>query len=129
MSRFLDLIQQRCPRCGSGNLFNGVWAMAELCPGCGFRFEREPGYFFGASLFRMVFGLVLLLPISLMPLWWMPDLNLRLLVQGLLVALLLPFIHRYSRLAWMYMDHHFDPPSRAQPTTLRPSVHEPIKPA
>jgi uncharacterized protein (DUF983 family) len=41
-------LRKRCPRCGGGGLYRTWFRMAERCPTCGFRFEREPGFFIGA---------------------------------------------------------------------------------
>ena len=47
-----------CPRCGVGPLFRPLrevrsfydwFTTLESCPGCGLRFEREPGYFLMAT--------------------------------------------------------------------------------
>jgi uncharacterized protein (DUF983 family) len=40
---------KRCARCGSGHLFKRWFTMVPDCPGCGLHFEREQGYFTGAS--------------------------------------------------------------------------------
>ncbi len=39
---------KRCARCGGGRLFRGWFRMVPRCPSCGYRFEREPGFFAGA---------------------------------------------------------------------------------
>jgi uncharacterized protein (DUF983 family) len=39
---------RRCPRCGAGHLFRGWFRMVEDCPGCGYTFAREEGFFLGA---------------------------------------------------------------------------------
>lgn len=33
----------RCPNCGRGRIFTGLFAMNKTCPDCGVRFERESG--------------------------------------------------------------------------------------
>ncbi|MFM8804156.1 MAG: DUF983 domain-containing protein [Planctomycetia bacterium] len=38
----------RCPRCGHGPLFRGVFRMHAACPHCGFSYEREPGFYLGS---------------------------------------------------------------------------------
>lgn len=47
--------------CGHGRLFPKWFRMVEHCPGCGFRFEREPGHWVGALGMNTVasFGLLL----------------------------------------------------------------------
>ena len=39
----------KCPMCSAGRLFSGFIQMQKKCPECGFRFEREPGYFLGST--------------------------------------------------------------------------------
>lgn len=45
---------QRCPRCAATGIFHGWGELSEWCPGCGFGFEREPGYFVGAMIINTV---------------------------------------------------------------------------
>ncbi len=43
-------VRRRCPRCGGGDIFAGWGRLRDWCQVCGFRFEREPGYFVGAMI-------------------------------------------------------------------------------
>ena len=45
VSRALRL---RCPVCGEGQLFKGLFSMHPTCPHCGIKYEREPGFFLGS---------------------------------------------------------------------------------
>src|ERR1043166_3971115 len=54
-NRFASLVKCKCPRCQSGKMFiypgynlNKFTRMFDDCPVCGFHFEIEPGYFWGA---------------------------------------------------------------------------------
>lgn len=47
-------LAKHCPRCGGGHLFRGWFRMLERCPTCGYRFEREEGFFFGAYIVNLV---------------------------------------------------------------------------
>jgi len=51
---------KRCPRCGSGHLFEGWFRLKEHCPRCGMRFEREEGAFTGVYLLNFGVDLFLL---------------------------------------------------------------------
>lgn len=37
------VLRLRCPNCGQGRIFTGLFKMNEVCPVCGVRFERESG--------------------------------------------------------------------------------------
>ena len=47
---------RHCPNCGSGGLFDHWFKMAERCPRCGIKFEREEGFFLGAFLINFAIG-------------------------------------------------------------------------
>jgi uncharacterized protein (DUF983 family) len=38
----------RCPRCGGGRLFGGLFRMEPGCGRCGLSFDREPGFYLGS---------------------------------------------------------------------------------
>lgn len=54
VSEWKGFTQAKCPRCRVGKAFTGntyslkAQKMNEYCPHCGFKFEREPGYFYVA---------------------------------------------------------------------------------
>jgi uncharacterized protein (DUF983 family) len=39
---------RRCGRCGAGQLFRSWFRLVDRCPRCGYRFDREEGFFLGA---------------------------------------------------------------------------------
>ena len=39
--------RRQCARCGGGDLFVSRYRLRDRCPTCGYRFEREPGFFLG----------------------------------------------------------------------------------
>ncbi len=48
-------LRQRCPCCGLGRLFAGVWRMKRVCATCGLSYYRESGYFVGAMILNYAF--------------------------------------------------------------------------
>jgi uncharacterized protein (DUF983 family) len=75
----------RCPNCGKGKLFRRGFTMYEKCPVCGWRFEREEGYWTGAIALNL----------------------------GLPKPFILPFLFfRHAKSFWMSIDfmlHPVDP--------------------
>ncbi|MFM8891934.1 MAG: DUF983 domain-containing protein [Planctomycetia bacterium] len=49
----------RCPRCGVGPLFHGLFRMRPACPACGLSFAREPGFYLGSIYFNYGFTVIL----------------------------------------------------------------------
>ena len=107
----------RCPRCGEGQMFAGMFKMCSECGSCHFRFEREAGYFVGAMYinygatvfiaFASYFALDYFTSISFLP---------NFILWGVFSALFPIFFFRYSRSLWLSFDYIFNPsePSDSQ---------------
>lgn len=103
---------RRCPWCGGRGVFASWFELTPACPTCGYRFEREEGYWVGAmvvimGLVEIVFGALMLLGIALtypdVP--WTP-----LLGVGLALMVLVPVLgYPLAKLLWIAIDllvHH-----------------------
>lgn len=115
-SRWAAILKQRCPSCFRGQVFTGALAMNETCPVCGVRFEREPGYFFGAMYFSyalgipIIAGLTATLAFTILRTW---ELHWVALSAWAIYLLLVPTVFRYSRILWMHFDRYFAPDAPA----------------
>ncbi len=83
--------------------------MNRVCPVCGLRFEREPGYFTGAMYASYFIGVFVTLPIWLSMLLAEYSLVPILIVANGCVFLLTPIAFHYSRVFWMHIDCYFNP--------------------
>jgi len=109
----------RCPNCGKGKLFRRGYTMYERCSVCGWRFEREPGYWTGAIALNLVVT-ELLIAIVIVPLATWLALTQQpitlLIVIGLPLPFILPFLFfRHAKSFWMSIDfriHPVDPEER-----------------
>ena len=109
----------RCPRCGKGHLFSGVFTMYKRCPVCNYKFEREEGYYTGAMAINLVVSellvMIYIVPISI----WagvdphVPFIPILLLSSPLPIVLPLLFF-RPTRGLWVNFNYLFDPPLRDQ---------------
>ena len=112
-------LRLKCPRCGVGPLYAGVFRMNATCPHCGLVFEREQGYFIGAIYINYAATVAIAVPgfflldaftgINI-------DQQLTLWVPFAVIFPLLFFHH--ARSLWLVMDHYFNPaqgPYRAPP--------------
>jgi len=106
--------RKHCPRCGGAGIFASFFGLRERCPTCGFRFEREQGYWTGAMIvniavcelwFLILFGLVVLPTFPQVP--WRLLLALGLLTNGLLPVVFYP----WSKTIWMALEllFHWNP--------------------
>jgi hypothetical protein len=112
---------KRCPLCGTGKLFTGWFRMKERCPGCGYRFEREEGFFLGAYVINLAIaqGMVILLAIVplIVRLAGDPDASIApFLVGGVLGAVLGPVIfYPWSKTVWTAFDLMLRPVHMSEP--------------
>lgn len=103
------IFNAKCPSCHKGDVFAQssfslirMPKMHQNCAQCGHKFEKEPGYFFGAMY--VSYGLVLAeLAISFLLFWLLsiPE-DYLFLVLFLPIILLWPLNFRLSRMIWMY---------------------------
>ena len=113
---------KRCPLCGTGRLFTGWFRMKERCPGCGYRFEREEGFFLGAYVINLGIaqGLVILLAIVplIVRLAGDPDASiLPFVVGGVVGAVVAPMLfYPWSKTIWTAFDLMLRPPAVKEPT-------------
>ncbi|GCF07738.1 DUF983 domain-containing protein [Dictyobacter arantiisoli] len=114
MRRFRTLLlrglTQRCPICGRGKLFCGIFKMNEQCPVCHFTFEREEGYYTSAMAINLVISEFIAAGIVL-PMAFNPGIPvLTAMLIGCPIALILPLLlYRPSRGMWLAMDHYLNP--------------------
>ena len=111
----------RCPACGARGLFRGWFRMVERCPGCGYRFEREEGFFLGAYVMNLAIaqGLVMLLAVipTIVLLNRDPDASLApVIVAGLIGAVLAPMVfYPFSKTLWVAIELMLRPVDEIEP--------------
>lgn len=117
-------LRLKCPKCGEGKMFSGMFTMCTKCSHCNFRFEREMGYFVGAMYinygativvaFAGFFALDFITPISFLPNF----------ILWIAFCVLFPIIFfRYSRSLWSSIDYIVNP---SEPPNPRPEGVPPV---
>jgi hypothetical protein len=90
-------------------MFRGIFRMNETCPACGFKFEREPGYFLGSIYIN--YGLsALISAVTWMTLRYgvgVPALPLA-FGLGVFIVIFGSLFFRYARALWLAMDCRFE---------------------
>lgn len=113
---------KRCPLCGAGHLFTRWFRMAERCPGCGYRFEREEGFFLGAYVINLAIAQGLVILLAVVPLILRladdPDAAIRpFVVGGLIGAVVAPIVlYPWSKTIWTAFDLMLRPAGAREPT-------------
>ncbi len=101
----LSIFSNRCAKCKTGAIFHHFFFINEVCPHCGHRFEREEGFFIGSMIIAYFLSTMLTLPILLLAIFkFETELPLALLFASIFMAVTLPFIYRYSKIAWIQIE-------------------------
>ena len=85
--------------------------MHPVCPVCGLRFEREPGYFTGAMYVSYALAVPVMAACAAAVYLIAPQWSFEATV-GAAALLFLPFvpaIFRFSRIIWIHLDQTVDP--------------------
>ncbi len=107
-------LRQRCPVCGKGKIFAGLFKTYERCPNCNFYYEREEGYYTGAIAINLALSELLIVCIavpiaasqSISNTVSIPELT----ALGLVLTILLPLVFfRPTKALWMSFDHFIHP--------------------
>lgn len=106
---FLRAARLRCPRCGVGKVFKRRYTVNETCSHCGWRFEREEGYWTGGMAVNIVVC-ELLVAIVVVPLAAMQTPLLPLFLIGIPATVLLPLLfYRHAMCFWIAVDFCLHP--------------------
>lgn len=107
-----DILQAKCPKCGKGDIFDSkgnallfkMPVMDKTCKECDYKFEVEPGFFFGAMFVSYALACAQMIA-SLVITWGI--LEIPVLYMFLCVVLMAFFTSalnfRLSRSIWIYM--------------------------
>jgi uncharacterized protein (DUF983 family) len=103
-------LRRRCGRCGAKKIFRSYFQLHERCPRCGYKFEREEGFFTGVYLVNYSVTALLLVilivvffvvaigndgDVSLVP--W--------LLGGAAIAIVCPLLfYPYAKSTWAAID-------------------------
>lgn len=115
----------RCPACGNGKLFTGMFRMAAECSDCHFRFERPAGYFLGSTYIN--YGVTALLTtVSYVTLYFGFGWPKQTLLPGLLLFCgVFPLVFfRFARSLWLSFDCLFDRIGANEAAEMQPSEVE-----
>jgi transposase-like protein len=111
MSQFIDILEEKCPKCGEGKVFAKkgnplLFRMPKMyakCPCCGHKFEKETGYFFGSMYVSYGLTVAEMILVFLVAHFFIKSFaGMMALIAGLAV-LLSTFNFRLSRMIWIYM--------------------------
>ena len=112
MSRLSSCFKGKCPNCEKGEAFQKKSGFSlklpklnENCSECGHKFNKEPGFFYGAMYVSYALAIAEVVTTFVICQWFFEDtFDLRMLgIISAVVILLSLFNYRMSRMIWMYL--------------------------
>ena len=103
----------RCPNCGRGRLFRGIFRMLLHCTECGLSYFPEQGYYVGAMIINYVATTAVVVGIFLLSLLF-PDfttlsINAKILLWMAFAIVLSLLLVRHSYSLWLGIDFWIKP--------------------
>lgn len=105
----ISMVTLKCPKCGEGKIFKAPFRMNETCSSCGFKYEREDGYFTNAAVIASIFYSFIVAPILLIMAAQDDSVTEIAWVLGIVTVITIPIIFHYSRSIWLYFDYMANP--------------------
>lgn len=114
---FLKILNNSCPQCNKGKVFDekspflniGFPKMHTTCSNCNYKYEKEPGYFFGAMY--MNYGLTVAQSIAtyiIAQQFFTERFDLRIIpIIAVVIIAMASFNIRFSRMLWLYMFKNY----------------------
>ena len=110
MTQIIDITSYACPKCKSKSIYKSpkffrFSEMNDSCPTCDFKFDKEPGFFYGAMY--LSYGLAVAQSIAaffIAQLFFDETFDLRVIpVLILTILFFAPLNYKLSRVIWIYL--------------------------
>ena len=104
----MRVLSSTCPRCQQDKIYQGGFfnfKMNESCSNCGFKYEKEPGYFFGAMYVSYALSIAECMAIYFAYSWIAEESFSIYSLIPMIIALviLMPFNMKWSRIVWIQL--------------------------
>jgi uncharacterized protein (DUF983 family) len=115
--RMYSILNSKCPRCHEGDFYlskhpyqlKDFGKNHENCDVCGFKFEKEPGFFYGAMYVSYALTVAFSVAIGVAIFVLFPSSSYKVYMFSILTGLvvLFPVSYRLSRIIWMNFFQHY----------------------
>lgn len=114
--KLYSMVGMKCPRCSEGKLWRSplyklkLYDMHENCPVCGLKYEREPGFWYGAMYVAYTFSsgalLIVMLVTMLVFKWEIPQIFI---AVGITALIGFTYNARLARSVWLALVVDYNP--------------------
>jgi uncharacterized protein (DUF983 family) len=116
-SKLYSIIKFKCPRCNEGEFFvshpydlSKIGDIKEHCSECGLKYEKEPGFYYGAMYVAYALGVALFVTLWTSFNLFFPfvSVGIQILVIILATVFLSPVMYALSKIIWANMFIGYD---------------------
>lgn len=120
-SKLYSIFRFKCPRCHEGEVFESrnpydlsrMFKMKDTCSNCGFRYEIEPGFFYGAMYVSYGYTVaVFVATYIIMNLIYDPSIIDVVIALAILLVIGSPLIFRLARITYLNLFVKYRPEKR-----------------
>ena len=117
MAKIINVLKCKCPNCIDGKMFYNLGnfllfkapKMNAICKECSFKFEKEPGFFFGAMFVSYALVAAEMIACAVLFRLILDFSYINVIIIAITMAVLLStFNFRVSRSIWIYMFYSND---------------------
>lgn len=118
-TKIYAIVNQKCPRCHEGDLFiyknpykvKHLFDMNKHCQVCGFNFEPETGFYYGAMYSAYALSVAISVGVFLVYYFGFPvfDILTFLIINAVTLIILFPITFRLSRALWINLLFGYEP--------------------
>ncbi len=111
-SKLYSILKRKCPACQEGDFFiskpydlKNTGKIHDTCSNCSVSFSKEPGFYYGAMYVSYGIGVAMFIAVFLLTYWLYPNPTtfIYILMIGIAMVLLGPFIYDLSKIIWANM--------------------------
>jgi uncharacterized protein (DUF983 family) len=116
-SRMYSIRTFTCPRCQEGQFFvsnpydiKNAGNILPNCPSCGLKYEKEPGFFYGAMYVSYALGVALFVILWTSFNLFFPNVTIGWQIGTIITTtiMLSPFLYALSKIVWANLFYHYD---------------------
>lgn len=118
-SKLKGILAMKCPQCGVGDLFESknpykfgkITEMPTQCPHCKLKFEKEPGFFYGAMYVSYAINIAFFVVALVAGFTLFDEFKIGVFFVSYVgfMLLIFPLTFRISRSTWIHLFTKFDP--------------------
>lgn len=116
-TKLYSILRRKCPQCHEGEFFvshpynlKRIGDTHETCKSCNLKYEREPGFYYGAMFVSYALGVIVFVGLWALMHFAFPEVHVGWQITIILVSISLlgPYLYALSKIIWINMFVKYD---------------------